>query len=60
MNHEDGFRVTIIRTERLTITRTIKREIRIEPNASQQKNTKTGGSVNVFVAAGKDAGIIKA
>lgn len=60
MNHRQGFKVTITVTERLTITRSVKQEIKVEPIADQQKNTATGATVTVFVLVGKDAGNHKA
>lgn len=60
MNHKNGYTVTITTTKRTTITRTTKREIKIVPAESQQKNTPTAATVNVLVAVSKDAGNHKA
>lgn len=56
MKHTDGYKVTIIDTERWTLTRTIKREIRIEPEHRTNKNTETADTVTVLVEVRKGAG----
>jgi len=60
MNHIDGYKVTIRQTVRWTLTRTIKREIEIEPIARTNKNTATAATVSVLVEVRQDAGNHKA
>lgn len=60
MNHIDGYKVTIIQTERWTLTRTVKRETRIEPIHRTNKNTATADTVTVLVEVRQDAGNHKA
>ena len=58
MNHRIGFKVTITNTERWTLTRTVKREIKIEPlqGRTDTKNTITVPPVIVHVEVRQDAG----
>lgn len=60
MNHIDGYKVTIIQTERWTLTRSIKQEVRIEPLTRANKNTATAATVSVLVEIRQDAGNHKA
>ena len=54
MNHIDGYKVTIIQTERWTLTRSIKQEVRIEPLTWANKNTATAATVSVLVEVRQD------
>ena len=58
MNHRTGYKVTIIDTEQVTLTRTVKREIKIEPlqRRTETKNTTTVPPVIVHVEVWQDAG----
>lgn len=58
MNHRTGYKVTIIDTEQVTLTRTVKREIKIEPlqRRTETKNTTTVPPVIVHVEVRQDAG----
>ena len=60
MNHENGYKVTITITERLTITRSVKREIRIEPITRIKKNTTAAATAIVLIGVRQDAGNHKA
>lgn len=60
MNHIDGYKVTIIQTERWMLTRSIKQEVRIEPLTRANKNTATAATVSVLVEVRQDAGNHKA
>ena len=58
MNHRTGYKVTIVDTEQVTLTRTVKREIKIEPlqGRTNTKNTTTEAPVIVYVEVRQDAG----
>ncbi|MDO4842596.1 MAG: hypothetical protein Q3982_07990 [Phoenicibacter congonensis] len=58
MNHRTGYKVTIIDTEQFTLTRTVKRKIKIEPlqRRTETKNTTTVPPVIVHVEVRQDAG----
>ena len=55
MNHRTGFKVTVTETERWTLTRSVKREIKVEPLRTN-KNTTTAAPVIVLVEVRQDAG----
>ena len=55
MNHRTGYKVTIIDTEQVTLTRTVKREIKIEPlqRRTEKKTRQRCPPLSCMLRSGK-------